>query len=94
MTYLVSDEVMRALQTLECSVTKHTYTKWLAINELFDGKLASEASLAFAAFAALRPITTFTPAEKGHIVDLLNARRETKGVPLIWDVIIVKHILS
>jgi hypothetical protein len=91
-TTLVSDEVMNALQTLECNVTKHTYTKWLAINELFDGEQASEASLAFAAFVALRPITTFTSAEKRDIVDLLNARREAKGVPLTWDVLIIKHV--
>ena len=90
-TTLVSDEVVSALQTLECSVMQHTYTKWLAINELYNGELASEASLAFAAFVALRPITTFTPAEKQHIVDLLNARREPQGVPLGWDVIVVKH---
>src|SRR5574341_505230 len=89
-TTLVGDEVLHALKTLECRVTQHTYTKWLAINELFDGESASEASLAFAAFVAMRPITTFTPAEKRHIVDLLNARREAKGVPLMWDVIVVK----
>jgi SAM-dependent methyltransferase len=93
-TTLVGDEVMSAMQTLECSVRQHTYTKWLAINELFDGELASEASLAFAAFVALRPITTFTPAEKRHIVDLLNARREARGVPLMWDVIVVKPVSS
>jgi SAM-dependent methyltransferase len=92
-TTLVGDEVLNALKTLECRVTQHTYTKWLAINELFDGEFASEASLAFAAFVAMRPITTFTPAEKRHVVDLLNARREVRGVPLMWDVIIVNRVL-
>lgn len=89
-TTLVGDEVVNALKTLECSVRQHTYVKWLAINELFDGEVASEASLAFAAFVAMRPITTFTPAEKRHIANLLNARRESKGVPLRWDVLVIK----
>ncbi|UCG23596.1 MAG: class I SAM-dependent methyltransferase [Chloroflexota bacterium] len=89
-TTLVGDEVAKALRALECSVRQHTYTKWLAIDELFEGEFASEASLAFAAFIAMRPITTFTPAEKRHVVDLLNVRREGKGVPLRWDVIVVK----
>lgn len=89
-TTLVSDQVVNALKTLGCTVSQHSYTKWLAADELFDGELASEASLAFAAFVALRPITTFTPAEKQDISDLLNARREANGIPLKWDVIIVK----
>ena len=91
---LVSDEVINALQRLECSVEQHTYTKWLAVNDLFDDGHASEASLAFAAFVALRPNATFTAAEKQHVENLLNARREAKGVPLIWDVIVVKHAAS
>lgn len=89
---LVSEEVISALETLECSVRQHTYVKWLAVDELFDGEGASEASLAFAAFIAMRPISTFTPPEKRHIVDLLNARREAQGVPARWDVIVVKPI--
>ena len=90
-TTLVGDEVVNALKTLECSVEQHTYTKWLDIEDLFDGENASEASLAFAAFVAIRPLTAFTPAEKQNIVDMLNARRSEKGVPLSWDVIIVKR---
>ena len=89
-TTLVSGDVITALQELDCTVTQHTYVKWLAINDLFDGELVSKASLAFAAFVALRPITTFTSAEKQHIVDLLNTRREAEGVPLRWDVIVVR----
>ena len=80
------------MQAFDCEVTQHTYMKWLATNELFDGELASEASLAFAAFVALRSITTFTPDEKRHIVELLNARRAAQGVPLVWDVIVVKRV--
>ena len=91
-TMLVGDEVMSALEAFDCKVTQHTYMKWLATNELFDGELASEASLAFAAFVALRSITTFTPDEKRHIVELLNARRAAQGVPLVWDVIVVKRV--
>jgi hypothetical protein len=56
-------EVRESLKALKCSVRQHTYTKWLPISELFDGELASEASLAFAAFVAMRPIATFTSAE-------------------------------
>ena len=87
---LVGDDVLEILNTMDCVVIQHTHTKWLAINDLFDGEFASEASLAFAAFVAMRPITTFTPAEKQNIVDLLNARRESKGVPLKWDLIIIR----
>jgi len=75
-TTLVSDEVEDALQALECVVSKHAYTKWLSIDELFEGEVASEASLAMAAFVALRPITSFTPAESQEISHLLNSRRE------------------
>jgi SAM-dependent methyltransferase len=89
-TKLVSDDLINAFTTLECTVTQQSYTKWLAINDLFEGELASEASLAFAAFVAMRPITTFTSQEKQHIVDILSARREAQGVPLRWDVIVVK----
>jgi SAM-dependent methyltransferase len=90
-TTLVSDDVINVLTTLECTVTQHSYVKWLAIDDLFEGELASEAGLAFAAFVAMRPITTLTPKEKQHIVDMLGARREVQGVPLIWDVIVVKR---
>ena len=88
---LVGDEVVNVLNTLECTVTQHTHTKWLAINDLYDGELASEAALAFAAFVAMRPVSAFTSAEKKQIVDLLNTRREAKGVSLMWDVIIIKR---
>ena len=47
--------------------------------------------LAFAAFVAMRPVMTFTLAEKEHIIELLNARREPQGVPLRWDLILVKR---
>jgi len=87
---LVGEDVLEVLNSMDCAVIQHTHTKWLAPNDLFDGKFASEASLAFAAFVSMRPITTFTPAEKKNIVDLLNARREAKGVPLKWDLLIIK----
>jgi trans-aconitate methyltransferase len=90
-TTLVGEEVMNALKTLECTATQHTYAKWLAVNDLFDGERLSDASLAFAAFVAMRPVTTFTSAEKEHIAELLNAKRKAQGVPLTWDVILVKR---
>jgi hypothetical protein len=61
---------------------------------MFEGEAASEASLAFAAFVAMRPISALTASERGHIADLLQARRGANGVPLIWDVIVVKSVLS
>jgi len=90
-TKLVSEDVLNAFSTLECTVTQHSYTKWLAIDDLYKGELASVASLAFAAFVAMRPITTFTSQEKQHIANMLNARRTAQGVPLIWDILIVKR---
>jgi len=90
---LVGDELLNVLNSMDCDVIQHTHTKWLANNDLFDGEFASEASLAFAAFVAMRSITTFTPVEKQHIVDLLNARRDAKGVPLKWDLLIIKPSL-
>lgn len=87
---LVGDEIIRALQPLKCIVEKHNVTKWLALDDLFDGDQLSDASLKFAAFVAVRPTTAFTPAEKKHIADMLNARRTSQGVPLIWDLVIVK----
>jgi hypothetical protein len=66
-------------------------TKWLAANDLFDGETLSEASLVFAAFIAMRPVDTLTSVDKDHIMELLNAKREAQGVPLMWDVILVKR---
>ena len=87
---LVGDEVVYALEAQECSVTQHTYTKWLSINDLFEGDLISNASLAFAAFVAMRQISEFKTKDKENIANMLNLRREEKGVPLMWDVLIVK----
>lgn len=88
---LAGDEVMNTLKTLDCTVTQHTHTKWLAIDDLFEGEQLSLGSLAFAGFVAMRPIETFTSAEREHIAQLLNARREAQGVPLRWEVILVQH---
>lgn len=88
---LVGDEVVHALKTLDCTVTQQTSTKWLAPNDLFDGEFLSDASLAFAAFVAMRPVATLTSAEKTHIGEMLNTKREAQGVPLMWDVILVKR---
>ncbi len=87
---LVGEDVREVLNSMDCKVIQHSHTKWLATKDLFDGEMASEASLAFAAFVAMRPMTTFTPAEKKKIADLLHARRETRGVPLTWDLLIIQ----
>lgn len=90
-TTLVSEEVVNALQTLDCHISQDSYTKWLAADELYDGEHLSEASLAFAAFVALRSIESFTTQDKQQISKLINSKLSDKGVPLIWDVITVKH---
>ena len=87
-TTLVGGEVVPALDALGHGSTRHTFTKWLADDEMFDGQDASEASLAFAAFAAMRPISTLTASERGLIAELLRSRREANGVPLSWDVVV------
>jgi hypothetical protein len=53
---LVGDNVVHAFKRLKCAVTQQTYTKWLALQDLFHGETLSEASLAFAAFIAMRRV--------------------------------------
>ncbi len=91
---LVGDEVVEALDEFGYGSTRHAFTKWLPDEAMFEGEAASEASLAFAAFVAMRPIDAFTATDRDHIADLLQARRGANGVPLIWDVIVVKSGLS
>jgi hypothetical protein len=55
---------------------------------MFDNGAPSEASLAFAAFVAMRPISELTEEEIKTVTGLLHARREPKGVPVIWDVVV------
>jgi SAM-dependent methyltransferase len=90
-TTLVSEEIVSALQALDCRVEKHSFTKWLAVEELFVEEQLSEASLAFAAFVALRAIDSFTTEDKRLISELINAKRSENGIPLSWDVIIVER---
>lgn len=88
-TTLVSEELVSALQMLDCHVDQHSYVKWLADSKLFDGDHLSAASLAFAAFVALRSIKSFTAEDKRLIAELINSKRSNKGAPLSWDVITV-----
>ena len=90
-TTLVSEQVVSALQELDCHVDQHSYTKWLAVDELFVGERLSDASLAFAAFVALRSTDSFTTEDKRLITELINSKRTENGIPLSWDVIIVKR---
>ncbi len=90
-TTLVSEEVVNALQTMDCQISQNSYTKWLAVDELYDGEHLSKVSLAFAAFVALRSIESFTTEDKRKISELIDSKRSDKGVPLSWDVITVKH---
>ena len=87
---LVGDELIDALEEIDCTVARHSGTKWLAIKDFFDGEQLSDTSLAFAAFVAMHPIATFTAKEKECIADMLNAKQEPQGVPLSWDLILVE----
>lgn len=90
-TTLVGDELVQALETLPCEVSQHTYTKWIPIGDMLTRtEEACEASLAFAGFVALRSIDSFSTVEKQQIVDLVKARQEPDGVPMRWDVIVVR----
>lgn len=86
---LVGDEVVSALSNLDCSATKDTYTKWLSMNDLFEDEQLSNGSLAFAAFAAERPVNKFNSDELGRIAELLRVNQSIQGVPLSWDLILV-----
>ncbi len=90
-TTLVGDELVQALATLPCEVSQHIYTKWIPIGDMLTSKKeASEASLAFAGFVALRSIDSFSATETQQIVDLIKARQEPEGIPMRWDVIVVR----
>lgn len=86
---LVGNEVFSVLAEMDCDVIQHTHTKWLAKNDLFSGKNLTDASLAFAAFIAMRPISSFNSVDKQNVVKLLNAKLESKGVPLMWDLLVI-----
>jgi len=88
-TTLVGGEVVQALDDLGYESTRHMFTKWLPDEEMFDGRAASEAGLAFAAFVAMRPISTLTASERSLIAELMQTRRQANGVALSWDVVVV-----
>lgn len=88
---LVGDEILSVLKTMDCDVIQYTHTKWLTKKDLFSDKTVSDASLAFAAFVAMQPISSFNPVDKQNIFKLLNAKLESKGVPLMWDLLVVKR---
>jgi SAM-dependent methyltransferase len=89
-TTLVSTDVVDGLARIGRTASLHSFTKWLADDQMFEGAAPSEASLAFAAFVAMRPIEELTEDEIETIARLLQARRAPQGVPLIWDVIVVE----
>jgi SAM-dependent methyltransferase len=89
-TALVSEEVLAGLERIGRAARLHSFTKWLGDDEMFEGDAPSQASLAFAAFVAMRPISELGEDEIATIAELLDARRAPQGVPLIWDVIIVE----
>ena len=89
-TTLVSQDLVAGLERIGRTADLHSFTKWLGNDEMFVDAAPSEASLAFAAFVAMRPINELTAEEIETVTGLLHARREAKGVPLIWDVVVVE----
>jgi SAM-dependent methyltransferase len=89
-TTLVSQDLVAGLERIGRTAGLHSFTKWLGNDAMFDDGAPSEASLAFAAFVAMRPISELTKEEIETVTGLLHARREPKGVPLIWDVVVVE----
>jgi SAM-dependent methyltransferase len=88
---LTGDQFATAVKNLGGAAQIHTYTKWLSTDNLFEHGQLSTGSLAFAAFAAERPMNSFTPRELKRVSDLLKVNRKPQGVPLSWDLIFVKH---
>jgi hypothetical protein len=86
----VSQDLVAGLERIGRTADLHSFTKWLSNDEMFVDAAPSEASLGFAAFVAMRPISELTEEEIETVTGLLHARREPKGVPLIWDVVVVE----
>lgn len=86
---LVGEEVVSALGHLDCTVVQKTYVKWLKTDELFVAEQLSDGSLALAAFAAERPVTSFKLDEIEKIAELIKTNHKARGVPLSWDLILV-----
>jgi SAM-dependent methyltransferase len=89
-TTLVSEDLVAGLERIGQTADLHSFTKWLDNDEMFDDDAPSDASLAFAAFVAMRPISELTEEEIETVTGLLHARREPKGIPLIWDIVVVE----
>jgi SAM-dependent methyltransferase len=89
-TTLVSEDLIAGLERIGHTADLHSFTKWLGNDEMFDDAAPSEASLGFAAFVAMRPISELTEVEIETVAGLLHARRTPKGVPLIWDIVVVE----
>jgi SAM-dependent methyltransferase len=89
-TTLVSQDLVAGLERIGRTADLHSFTKWLGNDEMFVDDAPSEASLAFAAFVAMRPISELTEEDIETVTGLFRARREAKGVPLIWDVVVVE----
>ena len=87
-TTLVSADLVAGLGRIGQTADLHSFTKWLDNDEMFDHDAPSKASLAFAALVAMRPISELTEEEIDTVTVLLHARREPRGVPLIWDVVV------
>jgi len=84
----VSADLVAGLGRIGQTADLHSFTKWLDNDEMFDDDAPSKASLAFAALVAMRPISELTEEEIETVTVLLHARREPRGVPLIWDVVV------
>jgi SAM-dependent methyltransferase len=89
-TTLVSQDLVMGLEGIGRTADLHSFTKWLGNDEMFVDDAPSQASLAFAAFVAMRPVSELTEEEIEMVTGLFHARREPRGVPLIWDVVVVE----
>lgn len=86
---LCSNKLFDALQTLPCTVERHTHTRWLSAEKLFDGEKLTSAARAFVSFISRRGYEDFSAEEWRHAYSTFHARLEPQGVPLIWDALIV-----
>jgi hypothetical protein len=86
-TTFVSEDLFAGLGRIGQTADVHSFTKWLDNDEMFDDDAPSDASLAF---VAMRPIGELTAKEIATVTELLDARRGPRGVPLIWDIVVVE----
>lgn len=85
-------KLFEKLKTLSCIVEKYSYTKWLSPRTLFEGdKLTFEAQ-AFVTFISMHEHDNFNENNWKQAYDKLKSREEAQGIPVIWDLFVVKKM--